>query len=190
MSSNLRCLLTGVRGWVVSESGPLSWEKSQWDRSPLQTKRVYVKKKNGRESYKAHNLTQTSLSPHGPQYVTLGLQYILNWGWWRGGITPVSSSCTGKAVSHLGAARPWHWQAGGRQRPQWQWPLTGPLHSPPSQQSAAARGLETSLWQNVWTPIFTLISKTLERPAFGDRFALRSGGPQVTTPLWLPGRRL
>lgn len=49
-------------------------------------------RKNGRDSYNAHNLPETSLSQHYSQYVTLRLQSIFNLSWWRGSITPASSS--------------------------------------------------------------------------------------------------
>lgn len=44
-------------------------------------------RKNGRHCYKVHILTETSLSQHDSQHVTLGLQCILNLGWQRGSIT-------------------------------------------------------------------------------------------------------
>lgn len=45
----------------------------------------------GRDSLKAHNLPEMSLSQHDSQYVTLRLQSIFNISWWRGSIAPASS---------------------------------------------------------------------------------------------------
>lgn len=49
-------------------------------------------RKNWRDSYNAHNLPETSLYQHYSQYVTPRLQSIFNLSWWRGSISPASSS--------------------------------------------------------------------------------------------------